>query len=283
MKMILSLLFSMSLFTACQISDKPSVEYPLPEKKLTNISYGDDSLQIMDIYLPANRKAGQTKSIILIHGGGWNGGSKSDFITYIDSFRKRMPDYAIFNLNYRLVNHGHLFPAQEDDVKAAINFIIDNAEEYQVNKKGFVLLGASAGAHLALLHAYKNAEKEVKAVINFFGPTDLLTMYKKPWHPLVPHALKMITGVTPDHNIDIYKQSSPINYITHTSVPTLIFHGEKDNVVHISQSDILKERLKQQGVAHEMIVYKNARHGWSGASLTHSFNKIEEFLKAHVK
>ena len=283
MKMMLPLLISMTILSACQINEKPSIQYPLPEKTIVNVSYGTDSLQVMDVYLPANRTSDKTKSFVLIHGGGWNGGSKRDFASYIDSFRKRMPDYAIFNINYRLVNNGHLFPTQENDVKAAIEYISGKAEEYQVNKKKLVLVGASAGAHLALLHAYKNAEKEVQAVVNFFGPTDLVTMYKNPWHPLVPYALKMITGSTPEQNLDIYKQSSPINYITHSSVPTLIFHGGNDNIVHISQSTLLKNRLQQQGVAHEMVVYKEARHGWSGKNLTHSFNKIEEFLTTYVK
>lgn len=283
MKMILSLLLPMSILTACQVSDKPAPSYPLQEKKIMNVSYGMDSLQKMDVYLPAGRSVDKTKSIILIHGGGWNGGNKSEFLAYIDSFKKRMPDYAIFNLNYRLVNNGHLFPTQENDVKSAVEYIMENAEDYQVHQNKLVLIGASAGAHLAMLHAYKNAEKEVQAVVNFFGPTDLITMYKKPWHQLVPYALKMITGTTPERNVDLYKQSSPINYITHSSVPTLIFHGEKDNIVHISQSNLLKERLSQQGVPHEMIVYKDGRHGWSGANLTYSFNKIEEFLNLHVK
>ncbi|HEY0732690.1 MAG TPA: hypothetical protein VGD33_09760, partial [Chitinophagaceae bacterium] len=68
MKMILSLLLSMSILTACQVSDKPAPNYPLPDKKIMNVSYGDDTLQKMDVYLPAGRSAGKTKSIVLIHG-----------------------------------------------------------------------------------------------------------------------------------------------------------------------------------------------------------------------
>jgi len=273
----------MSIVSSCQRSEaRISKENFSQPKTLLNVPYGDDSLQTMDVYLPAGRTRDSTKSIILIHGGGWNGGNKSEFITYIDSFKKRMPDYAILNLNYRLVNGGNLFPTQEHDIRAAVNFISRNSGEYGINKESFVLLGASAGGHLALLQAYKYNEPKIKAVIDFFGPTDLVAMYRNPWHPLVPYALQMITGTTPDNNAELYKQSSPINFVTATSAPTLIFHGGNDNIVDLSQSKALKKSLEAGGVANELIVYPQERHGWHGATLSNSFNHIEAFLEAHV-
>jgi acetyl esterase/lipase len=237
----------------------------------------------MDIYLPAGRTAALTKSIILIHGGGWNGGGKYEFAAYIDSIRRRMPQYAIYNLNYRLVNGGNLFPAQEHDIKTALDFICKNADEQKVNKDKFVLLGASAGGHLALLQAYKYPSPKIKAVIDFFGPTDLVAMYQHPWHPLIPYALQMVTGTTPLANPELYKQSSPINFVNSHSAPTLIFHGEHDNVVNISQSKELKNKLEQAGVRHDLIIYPGERHGWRGKALTNSFDHIETFLKANVQ
>ena len=106
----------MSLLTTCQRNDHTS-QKNLPAKSILNVSYGEDTAQRMDIYLPANRSFHSTKSIVLIHGGGWNSGSKNDFVTYIDSFQKRMPDYAIFNINYRLsAAPANIFPTQENDV-----------------------------------------------------------------------------------------------------------------------------------------------------------------------
>lgn len=189
----------MNTLTSCQQPSTPlAVEKDLPQQTLLNVHYGNDSLQTMDVYLPKNRSVNTTKSLVLIHGGGWNSGSKEEFTTYIDSFRNRMPDYAIFNVNYRLASGGHLFPTQEHDVKAAIDFIISKAGDYHISLDGFVLLGVSAGAHLALLQAYKYGSPKVQAVVDYFGPTDLIAMYKSPWHPLVPLALQMITGTTPD-------------------------------------------------------------------------------------
>jgi acetyl esterase/lipase len=193
-----------------------------------------------------------------------------------------MPEYAIFNIEYRLFNGGNLFPTQEKDIQSAIDFITGNAPEYAINKNKFVLLGASAGAHLALLQAYKYDNPQVQAVIDFFGPADLTTMYNQPWHPMVRYALEMITGTTPKSNPGIYISSSPVNFISANSPATLILHGSQDQVVDVSQSRLLKNKLDKAGVANELVVYSGERHGWYGKNLTASFDTIERFLRKHV-
>lgn len=274
----------MSIFTSCRQNESIAAEDKfLPVKTIRDVSYGKDTAQRMDVYLPEGRSVNSTKSIVLIHGGGWNSGSKNDFTSYIDSFKKRMPDYAIFNINYRLVNGDNLFPTQEKDVRAAINFIAKQSEEFHINKNKLVLLGVSAGAHLALLQGYKYNDPKIAAVVDFFGPTDLTSMYKNPWHPLAPYALQMITGTTPSGNPELYRQSSPIHFVSSNSAPTLILHGGKDQVVDVSQSKALKTKLDKAGVSNELIIYPEQRHGWYGAALSKSLDKIEEFLDSNVR
>lgn len=270
----------MTFFTSCHTHSsnaQTAVTHTIAETKW-NIPYGKDTAQRMDIYLPAGRSANATKAIILIHGGGWNSGDKSQFATYIDTFKKRLPQYAIFNINYRLVSNKHLFPTQENDVKAAIDFIVDHSGEYGVNKDSLVLLGASAGAHLAMLQAYKYPYPKIKAVIDFFGPTDLLEMYRHPWHPMIPYLLQTLTGTTPDSNESIYQQSSPAYFVTYQTPPTLILQGGSDNIVAPSQSKLLKQKLDKAGVANDMVIYPKERHGWYGANLSDSFDRIVAFL-----
>ena len=281
MKMILTLLIPMSILTGCHPNEQVVVqEKNLPAKTIFEVSYGKDTAQTMDVYLPANRSRNSTKSIVLIHGGGWNSGSKKDFTAYIDSFRKRLPDYAIFNINYRLVNGSNLFPTQEHDVKMAIDFITSNSTEYHVNKNKLVLLGVSAGGHLALLQGYKYNNPKVAAIIDFFGPTDLVAMFQKPWNPYVPFVLQMITGTTPKQNASLYKQSSPINYVSSQVAPTLILHGSNDKIVNISQSKALKDKLDKAGVKNELVIYQGKSHGWYGETLSNSFDRIERFLES---
>lgn len=254
---------------------------------LTNVSYGADHLQNMDVYLPPGRTTSSTKVFIIIHGGAWTSGDKSDFTQYVDTFRLRFPDYAVFNINYRLsAAPANIFPTQENDVKAAVQFIFDNASQYLISNE-FILMGASAGAHLAMLEAYKySAPVKAKAVVSFFGPSDLLDLYKHPVgnSQLLSLTLAQAIGKTPAEDSAIYISSSPVTFINSTSaVPTILLHGGTDPLVSASQSIEVKDKLTSAGVANQYIFYPAGGHGgWDKATYFDAFNKIEAFIKANV-
>jgi acetyl esterase/lipase len=273
----------MSLISSCQPAHTSA---PVPDTRkayqFRNISYGTDSLQRVDVYLPANRSRHATPVMILVHGGGWSGGSKSEFDPYIEAFRKRMPGYAYINVNYRLVGNGTLLPQQESDIRAALAFVKAQAGAYDIDAGKIVLLGASAGAHLALLQAYKHPDSSLRAVIDFFGPADLPAMAQHPWHPLVPMALQMVLGSTYKESPSAYQAASPVHQVSPKSPPTLIFHGSADPVVDVSQSKSLAFALDKAGIANQLVIYPGLRHGWHGASLEKSFDTLQVFLEKHL-
>ncbi|MBI5856067.1 MAG: alpha/beta hydrolase [Sphingobacteriales bacterium] len=284
MKQLKLFLIISFLFFSCKKDNTPDPgPTPVAEKTELNVSYGTDAAQKMDIYLPASRTTTSTKVIILIHGGGWTQGDKADFTSYVDTLKKRLPGYAIFNINYRLATGtSNFFPAQENDVKAAIEFIYGKRAEYLISDK-FVLLGASAGGHLSLLHAYKyTTPVKIKAVVDFFGPTDLVDMYNNPPNPLIPILLLQVTGGNPATLPAMYQQSGPINYVTAQSPPTILLHGGVDVVVSYTQSVMLKNKLTTFGVVNQYVFYPTENHGWTGANLTDSFDKITTFLNTNV-
>lgn len=283
MKVLLYILSLSLVFMSCQ---KDTVENPttVPEKTTLNEAYGTNAAQKMDIYLPAGRNTASTKAIILIHGGGWSGGDKNDFALYLDTLKKRLPGYAIFNINYRLAaGAGNLFPTQENDVKAAIEYIYNKRAEYKISDK-FVLLGNSAGGHLSLLHAYKyTSPVKIKAVVDFYGPTDLVDMYNNPATIFAPPALIAgVVGGTPTTHTTLYQQSSPINFADAQSPPTIILQGGVDIVVSPNQSVALKNKLAIFNVVHHYVFYPTENHGWVGANMVDSFDKITAFLQANV-
>ena len=263
--------------------DTPPPPPPEPSKTELNVAYGADPKQTLDAYLPAGRKTTTTKVIIFIHGGGWSGGDKSELTQFVDTIKNRLPDWAVFNINYRLATGApNLFPTQELDVKKAIEFIYSKRSEYGISDK-FVLLGASAGGHLSCLHAYKyNSPVKIKAVVDFFGPTDLVDMFNNPANFLVPFQLMSVTGGTPTTIPTIYADANPLNYITAQSPPTIILHGGADIVVLPSQSVLLKNKLTSFGVSNQYIFYPTENHGWAGTNMTDSFDKIVSFLNTHV-
>lgn len=248
---------------------------------IANVSYGSDPLQKMDVYLPAKRSTDTTKVVVLIHGGAWSDGDKSDFNFYIAALQQRLPGYAIFNINYRLVaGSTHLFPAQENDVKAALEFIYSKRTDYKISDK-FALLGASAGAHLALLQGYKyTAPVKPKAIVSFFGPGDLILLYNS--QPLAGILLTNVTGTTPAANLTLYQQSSPITFINAGSPPTILLQGGADPIVPPAQADSLKAKLVVAGVTNQHVFYPAEGHGWVGPNLEDSFNKIAAFLNQYV-
>jgi acetyl esterase/lipase len=289
MKILQQLLFIAAatvIITSCKKSSTDNnTTNPAVAQSYSNVSYGTDAAQKMDIYLPANRSTVTTKSMIIIHGGAWSTGDKADLNAFIDTLKRRQPDYAIFNINYRLATGtANFFPTQENDVKAAVEFIYSKRSEYLISDK-FVLNGQSAGAHLALLHAYKyTTPVKIKAVIDFFGPSDMVDLYNNPG--MVPAAtIALIVGATPTSNATLYQQSSPINFVTAQCSPTIILQGGADPLVNATtQSLALKNKLVTAGAVNQYVFYPTGGHGdWNAATFTDAFNNIQTFLAANVQ
>lgn len=292
---LLKLLFSLSavifLFSCSKsdATDDGDGVTTVTAKTLLNVSYGSDPKQKMDIYLPAGRRVDSTKTMILIHGGAWVGGDKADFDSYIDSLKNRLPDYAFFNINYRLSAGDTInkFPTQETDVRFAVNHILGKTEDYQVSNTKIVLLGASAGAHLAMLQGYKDTVSiRPKAIVSFFGPSDLLDMYNNPVGGNV--ALRVLLAATigknPAQDLAIYTNSSPVNFIKSTSAPTILLHGGLDPLVSPTQSTKVRDLLTTAGVVNQYVFYPTGGHGdWNSATFSDAFNNIQIFLRANVR
>jgi len=279
--LIILLIFGSQI--SCSKEKDPEDTKPIVSAVYTNISYGSDALQVMDVYLPEKRNVKTTKTIVVIHGGGWVGGDKTEMTILIDSLQKRMKNYAFINLNYRLAvnNSINVFPSQENDVKSGIEFYLSKSGEYLVSKD-LVVLGGSAGGHLALLHSYKNdPEKHVKAVVDFFGPSNLVAA----WNDGLIQQLVLIgaIGKTYDQDPQIYIQSSPVNFITAQTPPTIALQGGQDFVVLPAQSQILINKLNSAGVSNQLVLYPADGHGFSGPNTIDAYNKVQSFIEQHVR
>lgn len=273
-------------FSACKKSpgnkDNTAGTNPAKADSLLNIHYGPDTKQTMDIYLPANLSTSNTKVLFMVHGGGWTEGDKADFTGWVAAIQASLPDFAIININYRLIaNNQHLFPTQENDLKAAVECIYAKRDNYFLSEK-WAFMGASAGGHLVLLQSYKyNTPVKAKAVVSFFGPTDLTTLYNST-NPAIPLLLAGVTGTTPALHPQAYIQSSPVSFVNSQSPPTMLLQGGTDPLVPPSQQLLLKEKLQAAGVPNQYVFYPTEGHGWVGVNLLDSFTKMVAFLKLYV-
>lgn len=230
---------------------------------LQDVSYGSDNQQKMDVYLPKNRNA-STKVFVLIHGGGWTAGDKSDYSYLFNNLKTYYPNHAIININYRLAtSNSPAIPKQIDDIQAALNEI--QKDVYGVSRNYF-LFGASAGGHLALLYGYKyDSNKYVKGICNTVGPADLTDANYTDNTLLYLAAVNALVGLNQyTQNPQIIEQISPAQCVTPNSPPTISFYGDADELIPTTQMSLLHDQLTAKGVPNQCTMYAGEGHvGWS--------------------
>jgi acetyl esterase/lipase len=127
-------------------------DIPTDIEEIKNIEYKNingKSLQL-DIYKPKNLSR-PAPLLVFIHGGGWRGGVRSDYLVYLVAFAKK--GYMTATVSYRLLKDGP-YPACAEDITDAVRWFYNNGEKYGYDPDRIALIGGSAGAHLALLAAY---------------------------------------------------------------------------------------------------------------------------------
>lgn len=266
------------LFLTLGCSSDDTKSGPLAAKDMFNVAYGSDEQQTMDVYLPAGRSDEDTKVIVLIHGGSWVAGSKEDMAFIVPIVRAQFPDHAIVNINYRLAtNVSPAYPKQIDDIQAVLDELEDG--DYHVSDD-YALIGASAGAHLSMLYAYKHdIENDVKVVCDIVGPADF-TDPEYISHELYPVAALVLTG-TQNPTQDQIDAVNPVGYITTEAPPTISFYGGVDPLVPASQGPRLKAKLDEFGVTNEFNFYPDGGHGdWDQATMLEVTQKLTAFLQA---
>lgn len=283
----------LSLFlTSCASSEDAPVSLynpviaPENENQLLDLAYGDDPEQKMDLILPANRKTDYTKVFILIHGGGWYSGDKSDFNNEVIMLRAAFPDYAIANVNYRLGTKQSLgFPKQINDIQKIVAFLNSKYKEYHISKQ-YAMVGVSAGAHLAMLYSYKyNSNKQVKAVCSIVGPADFSDPNYE-GNSLFPNGLVYVVGDYPAYNDNpgMYNLISPAKQITSLAPKTIMFYGDVDPLVPNTQGGILKAKLDEKRVYNEYYKYDGAGHAnWNEDQYADVNTKTINFFRTYFK
>ncbi len=199
--------------------------------------------------------------VIAVHGGSWNSGDSTQLPAINQYLAAR--GYAVAAINYRLAP-GHIFPAAHDDLLAAIAYLQSNAKAHGLDPQRIVLLGRSAGGHLALLAAYSADNPAVKGVIAYYAPNDMLWSYQNPTNPLVLDSktlLEEFLGGSLEAQPHNYHAASPLEFVDKNDPPTLLLHGSRDELVYARQSTRLAEQLRASGVPQLEIRFPWATHG----------------------
>jgi acetyl esterase/lipase len=225
--------------------------------------------QKMDVWLVKNRTS-HTPMVILLHGGGWLAGDKAGFKGFADFFISK--GINVINLNYRLATASTSGPTYEDmmlDIDNALKYTQKNASKWNIRKNQYVLWGASAGAHLALLYGYKYDKANiVSAVCGIGTPTKLndKSWNFPPFKKVGEMTFERLTGKkwTGDTSSTEMIKASP--YYSKVFKPTFLIHGEKDEVVPPVQSLSMHDLLQQRGIESKYLILKGAQHSGEGVT-----------------
>jgi acetyl esterase/lipase len=241
----------------------------------------------MDVFAPKTGANGA--GVIYVVSGGWFSRPEMIHPDFFSDLLRR--GYTVF-----AVVHGSqpkfTVPEVLDDMHRAVRFIRYHAKDYRIDPEKLGITGLSAGGHLSLMQGtaglpanpkaddpVERCSSRVQAVACFFPATDFLNFGKagfvkdvKTMQPPFTAAVdfkeydrsvaRYLPVTEADKVREILKKISPITHVTADDPPTLIIHGDADDLVPLQQSQVIVAKFKEVGVPVELIVKKGARHGW---------------------
>lgn len=238
----------------------------------------------LDVYAPPKNIEKIGAGIIVVHGGSWNAGGRGDFPHWNRWLAEK--GYTVFDIDYRLAPQPNYLTAT-GDVKCAVGWVKRNAAQFQISPDKIVLLGRSAGAHLALLAAYSandtrlpsscpNAEtgentragENVRGVVSLYAPVDLIWSFDNPANERVINGKKTLAlflGGNPHESTETrarFLLASPDFHVNSETTPTLLIHGGQDQLVRSENMNLLAEKLREANAPHKTLFVSYAQHGF---------------------
>lgn len=211
--------------------------------------------------------------VVVLHGGSWRHGDKG-MGRHVSRFLAGA-GFTVVDVRYRLAPE-HPFPAGIEDVKCVLGRLRQQAAALRLDPSRAVLLGRSAGGHMALLAAYAAGDRRiaprcdvpdlpVQGVVGIYPVTDLVWGYEDPVRPDVvrgPQSLELYLGGPPSERPDVYRLASPLSWVDRPLPPTLLIHGAWDRMVRPGHSERLHHALAAAGHPSRMAVVPFAEHGF---------------------
>lgn len=229
---------------------------------------------------------------VFIQGSGWMEQDLGQKMHGLCGFATRGYVVAIVEYRPSLVA---TFPAQIKDAKTAIRFLQEHADEYHIDRENIFVWGDSSGGHTCVMVAAtmerefndEEGELDVKAFIDFYGPTDITKMNDQPstQDHMSPESLEgLLIGKRPVNNSPEWTDAvNPMNYITKEQEikPLLIIHGDKDRLVPFQQSVLLYEKMREMHKTVEFYKLEGADHAGDAFLKEPVLDLVEQFVKKH--
>ncbi len=234
----------------------------------------DGEVLALDAYFPSDDTTSARAAVVLVHGGGWSGGDKTNLADQARALAEL--GYVAVTIDYRLAPE-HPYPAAVEDVQAAVGWLRagSQVEHYRIDPDRIGVLGASAGGHLAELlgtlgTGALDSGSRVAAVVSWSGIADLTTV------DLDVGVLGCETTDCPEVAAD----ASPVSHVDPTDSPTLLVTSEDDPIVPRAQAEEMESVLAAAGVDHQLVVVGGSGHAEQLAAL--AWGETVLFLDQHL-
>lgn len=300
---------ALSVMAFGQEFNPTSTEQIDPLQVWKDVDYVGDGMvgHKMDIYLPKTEVAQESyKVIIAIYGSAWfaNDQKYSPMTSFAAPMLKA--GYAVVSINHRSSPEAK-WPAQINDVKAAIRYVRAHAKEYKLDTSFVGITGFSSGGHLSAYAGVTNGQRIVKsgdveidiegtlgnclnessavdAVVDWSGPVDMLRMDEcvRPKDEKSPEAV-ILGGKNPREEIDWVRVLSPVTLVDKDDAPILIIHGDADPIVPQCLSIHLKTEYDYVGAKAQFISVPGGGHGHPHCFSEPYYQKMVEFFDAQSK
>lgn len=231
---------------------------PVASRRLVYASDGGEERGVIFFESQARRPA---PCLVVIHSGGWDSGSAAEFTEWNHHWARQ--GYAVAAIEYRLAPKWK-WPAQREDVAAALAFLKTNASSLGIDPSRFVLIGRSAGGQIATAAAASLHDASIRGSISLYAPADMpfAWKYADPADVLdSPRLLRQYLGGSAEEQPEVYRDASATLMADATCPPMLLIHGTRDTLVWHRQSERLAARLSEVGVPHFFLSLPWATHG----------------------
>ena len=253
-------------------------DVPLIYEEKIDVSYGKNVLQNYDLYLPSTRNT-RNPVIILLHPGAWRIGDKAAINSIVRRLIDKRLNCAIVNSNYRLTSSvGITYKEQIQDINTLLNKLKNESNTLNISTN-FMLVGVSAGGHLAMLYANSPlGDKLAKGVAGIVPPVNLTspTMYKG----ILKDDVQKLIGKPFSTTSEEYFKASPIFQFTQGGPPMIVFFGGKDETVPVDQAEICNKMFTVSRMNSEYNFYPSQTHDWNLWDDT--LNKIITFASKNL-
>ncbi|MFC3122893.1 alpha/beta hydrolase fold domain-containing protein [Agaribacter flavus] len=260
----------------------------LVTKNIAYASYDKGEVHL-DLYQPAGKDV--YPGVVLVHGGGWSGGSRHAPGYIKTAIELAQRGYVVANLDYRLAGEA-AFPAAVIDVASAVRWLRANASKYKVNPDKIVGIGGSAGGHLLAMVAtndhskkfvdpnhYPQISQQLQAsiilgsgvdqvdIVHEFGNNENQILFFGGKYQQVP---------------ETYREGSPITHVSPNMRPIYMIDGSLD--LPGWRYKKFRKRLHQAGVTHQFDIVEGAKHGeWIGDKFRAQYIDLyEQFFKKYL-